>query len=216
MHIIQKKYVREPIDSWSVFWNIKYKGRTALVNDSYEVMSVGLKYLGYPLNPANSKDLEESFRRLKELKPLLQEEGFMSYTKIIAQLKNEELWIAQCYNGDVVLINEENDSIKFVMPKEGSSFWTDNIAVPVGAKHRLLAEKFINFMLRPEIGARQTNYSYYASCNKRAWKFVNREILKNPYVYMDEKEVSKLELFKLLNSEVHKKFNECWAELVSD
>lgn len=210
------KYVKEPLDSWGVFWDTKYKGRMALVNDSYEVMSVGLKRSGHPLNPANPEDLEESFRILKELKPLLREEGFMSYTNIAAGLKNEELWIAQCYNGDAVLINEENNSIKFVIPNEGTSFWIDNIAIPVGAKHRLLAEKFINFMLRPEIGARQTNYSYYASCNKRAWKFVNREILKNPYVYIDEKLVGKLELYRLLNSDVHKKLNECWAGLVSD
>ncbi len=172
------KYVREPVESWSVFWNTNYKGRTALVNDSYEVMSVGLKRLGYPLNPANPGCLEKSFRILKELKPLLREEGFLSYMNIVEKLKNEELWIAQCYNGDVMLINEVNKSIKFVIPKEGSSFWTDNIAIPAGAKKRLLAEKFINFMLRPEIGARQTNYSYYASCNKRAWKFINREIFK--------------------------------------
>lgn len=210
------KYVKEPITSWGIFWDTTYKGRTALVNDSYEVMSVGLKYLGYSLNPDNPKDLEKSFRVLHELKPLLQGEGFLSYAEIVEKLKNEELWITQCYNGDVALIHEENNNIKFVIPDEGTSFWIDNVAVPTGAKHKHLAEKFINFMLRPEVGARQTMYSYYASCNKRAWRFIDRKILNNLYVYIDKKKIRKLELYRLLNFEIHKKLNEYWAELASD
>ena len=127
------KYVKESVDSWDIFWKTKYKGKTALLNNSYDVMTVGQKRLGYSLNPANPTDIIESLKVLKALKPLLQEEGFMPYSKITERLKSEELWIAQCYNGDAALVNEENDAIKFVVPKEGTGFWMDNIAVPVGA-----------------------------------------------------------------------------------
>ena len=59
-----------------------------------------------------------------------------------------------------------------------------------------------------------TNYCYYASCNKKAGLFVKKEILRNPYVYIDKKEIDRLELYEILNPDVQKKFNECWAELV--
>ena len=208
------KCVKESVDSWDIFRRTKYKDKMALLNNSYDVMSVGQKRLGYSLNPANPADIIESLKVLKALKPLLQEEGFMPYSKIMERLKTEELWIAQCYNGDAALVNEENDAIKFVIPKEGTGFWTDNIAVPVGVKQKQLAENFINFMLRPEISARHTNYCYYASCNKKAGLFVKKEILRNPYVYIDKKEIDRLELYEILNPDVQKKFNECWAELV--
>ena len=208
------KYVKESVDSWNIFWKTKYKDKMALLNNSYDVMTVGQKRLGYSLNPANPADIIETLKVLKALKPLLQEEGFMPYSKIMERLKTEELWIAQCYNGDAALVNEENDAIKFVIPKEGTGFWTDNIAVPVGVKQKQLAENFINFMLRPEISARHTNYCYYASCNKKAGLFVKKEILRNPYVYIDKKEIDRLELYEILNPDVQKKFNECWAELV--
>ena len=209
-----KKYVKESVDSWDIFWKTKYKDKMALLNNSYDVMTVGQKRLGYSLNPANPTDIIESLKVLKVLNPLLQEEGFMPYSKIMGRLISEELWIAQCYNGDAALVNEENDAIKFVVPKEGTGFWMDNMAVPVGAKHKQLAENFINFMLRPEISARHTNFCYFANCNKKAGLFVKKEILSNSYIYINKKEIDKLEMYEILNPEVQKKFNECWAELL--
>ena len=208
------KYVKESVDSWNIFWKTKYKDKMALLNNSYDVMTVGQKRLGYSLNPANPADIIETLKVLKALKPLLQEEGFMPYSKIMERLKTEELWIAQCYNGDAALVNEENDAIKFVVPKEGTGFWMDNIAVPVGAKHKQLAENFINFMLRPEISARHTNFCYFANCNKKAGLYVKKEILNNPFIYLSKKEIERMELYEILNPDVQRKFNECWAELV--
>lgn len=210
------KYVKDPVDSWGIFWDKRYRDRMALSNNMYDVMTVGLKRLGYSLKPTNPKDADESLKILKALKPLLLKEGFISYNKIDEGLISEVLWIAQCYNGDAAFVNERNNAIKFILPKEGTGFWTDNIAVTIGAKHKRLAEKFINFMLRPEISGKHTNYSYYANCNKKARVFVNKELLKNPYIYINEKTIDTLEVYEILNSNVQKKFNECWAELASD
>jgi spermidine/putrescine transport system substrate-binding protein len=158
--------------------------------------------------------LDEALKILKELKPLLHDKYFMAYNKVKEKLKSEELWIAQCYNGDAAFLVKENSNINFVIPKEGTSFWIDTVAIPIGAKNKRLAEEFINFMLRPEIGAKQTNYSYYAGCNKKAWAFVDKQLLRNPYIYIDRKEINRLELYEILNPEIQRKFNECWAELV--
>lgn len=208
------KYVKESVDSWGVFWSTKYKGRMALVNDSYEVMSVGQKRLNYPLNPTDLRELDEALKILKELKPLLHGEGFLPYDRIKEWLLNESLWIAQCYNGDAALINEENNNIKFVIPKEGTAYWLDNIAIPVGAKNKQMAEKFINFMLRPDIGARQANYSYYASCNKKTRRLVKKELLNNPYIYMRKNTLNKLETYGDVSSEIRNRYNKCWNELL--
>ena len=210
------KYVNYGVDSWGVFWDTKYKGRMALVNNGYEVMLVGQKFLGYPLNPTNPKAMDAAFEVLKELKPLLQEEGFMSYDKIREKLLSEELWLAECYNADSAFVNERNNAVKFVIPKEGTGYWVETIAVPAGAKNKRLSEEFINFILRPENSARHTNYSHYANCNKKAWTFVNKELLRNPYVYIDRLTMDKLEVFEILNPDVQKKYNECWASLLSN
>lgn len=208
------KYVKEPVDSWRIFWDTKYSGRMALVNNGNEVMSIGQKLLGYPLNPTNPAVMDKALELLKEIKPLLQGERFMAYNKIRERLFSEELWIAQCYNADAAIANKENSAVKFVLPREGTGYWVEGMAVPLGAKNKSLAEAFINFMLRPEISARHTNYSHYANCNNRAWAFVDKKILKNPYIYM--KITGKFEVYEILKPDVQKTFNRCWAELVLD
>lgn len=209
------KYVKEAVDSWCIFWEKRYAGKMALLNNSYDVMTIGQKRLAESLNPINPEVIERAFRLLKESKPLLQEEGFLSYTKIMERMKNETLWIAQCYNGDAALIKEENPAVKFIIPKEGSGLWMDNIAIPAGAKNKRLAEKFINFMLRPEISAGHTNFCYYANCNKKAGVFVNKEVLNNKDIHINKRELERLELYEILSPNVQNKFNECWAELVA-
>lgn len=208
------KYIKEPVDSWRIFWDTRYRGRMALLSNYNEVMSIGQKLLGYPLNPTDPKDWDEALKLLREIKPLLQDEKFMAYNKIKERLISEELWVAQCYNADAAIANEENPNVKFVLPKEGTCYWIEGIAVPIGAKNKPLAEAFINFMLRPEISARHTNYSHYANCNNKAWVFVDKNILRNPYIYM--KIVGQFEVFEIRGPDVQKSFNKCWEILNSD
>ncbi len=208
------KYVKGHVNSWHIFWDTKYKGRMALVNNGNEVMSIGQKLLGYPLNPNMPDVMDKALKLLGEIKPLLQDEGFMAYNKIRERLISEELWIAQCYNADAAIANEENHNVKFVLPKEGTGYWVEGMAVPAGAKNKPLAEAFIDFMLRPQISARHTNYSHYANCNSKAWAFVDKKILRNPYIYM--KVTGKFEVYELLKPDVQIAFNKCWAELIPD
>ena len=105
------KFVKCNVDSWSIFLDAQYKGRMAMVSNGNEVMSVGQKLLGYPLNPTNPKDMDEALKLLKKVKPLLQNEGFMSYDKIRKNLLSEELWLAQCYNADAAFVNRENNAV---------------------------------------------------------------------------------------------------------
>lgn len=207
------KYVKEPVDSWRIFWDTRYRGRMALVNNYNEVMSIGQKLLGFPLNPTDPKVMDKALELLEEIKPLLQGEGFLPYNEIRKRLISEELWIAQCYNADTAIAHEENNAVKFVLPKEGTGYWVEGMAVPIGANNKPLAESFINFMLRPEVSARHTNYSHYANCNNKSWIFVDKNILRNPYIYM---KVSKFEVFEVCNPDVQQKFNECWSKLISD
>jgi spermidine/putrescine transport system substrate-binding protein len=72
----------------------------------------------------------------------------------------------------------QNPEIAFVIPPEGTLMFVDNWAIPKGARHKDLAEDFINFVLRPEISARIVNYVRYASVNEAAKSLIKPEIVQ--------------------------------------
>jgi putrescine transport system substrate-binding protein len=73
-----------------------------------------------------------------------------------------------------------------VIPREGALMWFDSFAIPADAKNVAEAHEFINYMMRPEVAAANTNFVSYASGNLAARKLVDRAILENPGVYPDE------------------------------
>ena len=71
----------------------------------------------------------------------------------------------------------------YVIPEEGATLWTDNMAIPSGAEHPCTAHAFINFLLDAERGAQLTNWNYYASPNEASAEFILPEVLEDPTIY---------------------------------
>ena len=120
------KYTEEPVDSWSIFWNPKYKGKMSMLINQYDVITVGLKSLGYSLSTVNPAELEEAGKKLKEQRPLLR--GYEDLTTGGRSLDSEELWVVQRYSS--AALEAKNENIKYVIPKEGAYLWMDNFCIP--------------------------------------------------------------------------------------
>lgn len=76
--------------------------------------------------------------------------------------------------------------VGYMLPKEGSEIWVDSFAIPRGAPHREEAHELVNFLLRPDIAARLTNWSQAANAVPASTPMVKREIVSNPGVYPPE------------------------------
>ncbi len=96
------------------------------------------------------------------------------------------------YSGDMIQARKraeeaKNDvEIQYIIPREGALMWFDSMAIPADARNVAEAHEFINYMMRPQVAAANTNFVAYASGNLAARKLVNRDILENPGVYPDE------------------------------
>lgn len=77
----------------------------------------------------------------------------------------------------------DDASLRYVIPREGSQIWVDNLCIPAKAPHRDLAEKFVNFVLEPQVGARLSNFLQFATPNAAARAFIKPADLKNPAIY---------------------------------
>jgi spermidine/putrescine transport system substrate-binding protein len=118
--------------------------------------------------------------------------------------------MAQVYNGDALRAQEEDDTLQFILPREGFEVWTDLMAVPAQAPNPEGAQAFIDYMLRPEVSARVATFNRYATPNKAARAFLPPEDLANPALYPPADLLKKAEYLKDLGPN-NRLYDEAWT-----
>lgn len=213
---VNRTFIKDEIDSWSILWNPKYKGKMCMLNNPEEAIGAALKYLGYSLNTNDPSELESARKKLLEQSPLVT--GYLDPITIRDRLISNELWAAQIYSGEGMFAVDRNESLEYVIPKEGASIWVDCIAISRDAKHKYTAEVFINHILDPKVSAKIANYLWYANCNKAARPYTEKKILNSPSLYPSDETLKKCEFFQPTGTAGEEKrsrqiFNKIWSEL---
>jgi spermidine/putrescine transport system substrate-binding protein len=193
------------INSWSDLWDPRLKNEILLVDGAREVMGMGLNSLGYSLNDLNHDHLNEAKKRLDTLMPnvkaIVGDESRML-------LENEEASIGLVWSGVASEIMAENEDLEFVVPKEGSNLWFDNMVIPKTAKNVEAAHQFINFMLDAEVAAQNTEYVSYATPNKEALNYLPKEIVNDERFYPAPELTERLEVYENLGKKNLAYYNE--------
>ncbi len=209
-------YVRKPKDkpleeSWGLIFDpAKQIGPYLLMDTSRDLIGAALKYKGFSLNSTDKTQLKAARELLLETKKrsLGFEAGVGAKNKVLAKTAAA----AVVYNGDAVRGMKEDPETVYFVPKEGSVIWVDNLAVLAKAPHRDMAEKFINYLLEPEVGAKLAAFSQYASPNQAAKALISQEDLKNPAIYPPEEIMPKLQYIEDVGSK-SRLFDEIWAQI---
>ncbi|MDY0051554.1 MAG: spermidine/putrescine ABC transporter substrate-binding protein [Aliarcobacter sp.] len=182
--------VKEPIDSWKNLWNPEYKNNVLLNDDMREVFGMALKILGYSSNSTNPKEIEEAYKKLRELLPNVK----MFYSESQKQVYlNEEVKIGMNFNGEGFMANEENEAIKYIYPKEGALLWIDSLVIPKGANNIDNAHVFINYLLKAEVSQVISEEIGYPSPNAKTLELLDEKTRNNRMIYPNKQD--------LLNSE---------------
>lgn len=209
--VIDTKYIPEDTDSWGVLWDIRNKGKIAILNDKDLVLGLASMYVGNPIYPQTVSHFNQARDFILLQKPLLT--GYKSSVSIKKALISEELWAAQAYGGDAFIAAKENPSIKYIIPKEGAQKWVDNLIIPKGSRNKYTAEVFINYIMDAKVNAEISNEIHYLTTNKAARKFLDEKL---NLLYPSQEEDLRLEYFSDYNkSEEIKALNDdLWEELI--
>lgn len=212
--LYNKTMVDEPIDSWSVLWDEKYKDNILMQDSVRDAFGVTLKYLGYSLNSTDLDELTEARDLLIKQKPLVQ-------AYVVDQVRDKmignEAAIGVIYSGEAIYTQLENPDLEYVIPKEGSNIWIDSWVIPKNAKHKENAEAFIDFVCRPEIAKMNFDYITYSIPNEPGRQLIEDEKLRNsPIAFPDPEELENCETFKFLGDENDAVYNELWREVKSE
>ena len=186
-------------------------GRVSMLDDAREAFAAALLYLGYDINATDEAQLQQAKDVLIRAKAGLS--GYDSDTFENQIVAGENL-MAQAWNGDMEMVKAEKDSIDFTIPQEGGVIWTDNICIPASAtpSQKLAAEMFIDFFLRPEIGAKVVEWTHYAGGNEAAEAFIDPDILSNPSIYLPDDVMSRLHFIEPVG-EAESLYQRLWDEV---
>lgn len=210
--LYNKTMVDDPVDSWGILWNEKYKDSILMQDSVRDAFGITLKYLGYSLNSTDLDELTEAKNKLIEQKPLVQ-------AYVVDQARDKmignEAALAVIYSGEAITCQLENPDLEYVIPKEGSNMWIDSWVIPKNAKNKENAEAFINFMCRPDIAKMNFDYITYSIPNEEGRKLLDPEYRNNPIVFPDDKALENCETFKFLGDENDAIYNELWRQVKS-
>lgn len=203
----------QEINSWSDFFDPAFAGRVAMLDDDRTTMGIILILLGYSPNSTNPSEIREATEFLK---------GQRMQGLALTGDDSQDLLVDDTYDmvlewsGDIFQVMEENPNIRYAIPTEGSVIWVDNMCIPVDAPNKALAEKFINYILDPEVGAVLSNFVQYGTPNKASIPFINEEDLNNPAIYPPASVRDRLFFLVDVNLAAAELYDQAWEEIMTE
>ncbi|MBC1459282.1 ABC transporter substrate-binding protein [Listeria newyorkensis] len=208
--IYNKKMIQDiPFTSWNDLWRPELKNQILLIDGAREVMGLGLNSLGFSLNSTDEAQLQEALMKLKEMTPNVKA---IVGDEIKILMAGNEAGVAVTFSGEAAEMLDQNEDLEYVIPKEGSNLWFDNMVIPKTAKNVDGAHKFINFMLKPENAAQNAEYVGYATPNEAAVKLLPKEISGDERFYPDLDQLKNLEVYDNLGKKMLAHYNELFLE----
>jgi spermidine/putrescine transport system substrate-binding protein len=201
----------EPTD-WSYLWEHKDKLRITLVNDPREVMGMALHLLGSSYNTKETAKIELAFQKLRELMPAIANFTTDAWRDPLA---SGDLMMCMAFSGDGISLARQNPNIKYVLPNNGTSIWTDTMAIPRGAANIEGAHAWINYVMRPEVAAKISDANSFGTTNKLAKSMLPDDLKAIKALEPSEAIIAKSDRIAKLDAEVLQIYEGFWTRLTT-
>ena len=201
---------------WADLWDERLSGEILMQDSVRDAFMVALKKDGYSMNSESKDELEQAKQELIDQKPLVQ-------AYVIDQVRDKmiggEAAVGVIYSGEMLYIQDEvanlglDYDLEYVIPEEGTNLWLDSWVIPKNAKNKENAEKWIDFMCRPEIAKANFEYITYPTPNKGAFELLDEDMQNNKAVFPDIDSLKDSEVYQYLGDDTDAIYNELWKEV---
>ena len=203
--------------SWDILWDALYSGEILMFSNSRDAFGLTLMRLGYDINSQEKLELDHAAAELKAQKPFVQ-----AYVmdQIFDKMQGNEAALAPYYAGDAVNMMAENESLRFVIPEEGSNWFADAACIPAPSdsfdeERYLAAHMYINFLNEPNVAAENIEYIQYSTPNTAALALLDEETQNNPIIYPDDELLDSCQAYVNLSTETNMYMDTLWTDLMS-
>jgi putrescine transport system substrate-binding protein len=209
------------IDSWDVVFKpeslAKFKDcGVHMLDSSDDILPAALSYLGLDPNTTNEADLQKAADLMIAIRPSVRKFHSSEYINALA---TGEICFVVGFSGDIKQAQKRAAEAKngvdigYVIPKEGAQLWFDNLAIPRDAPNPDEAHAFIDFLQKPEVAAKNSDFISYANGNLASQPFVDKTILDDNTVYPDAAMMNHLYTIKAHDPKTERLMNRLWTRI---
>ncbi|WP_410175587.1 polyamine ABC transporter substrate-binding protein [Limnoraphis robusta] len=212
--IYNSRKLKQPPEDWDYLWQNQRQisKQFTLLNDVREVFGATLRTLGYSYNSTDPQQISQAYEKLIKLQPAI-----ASFTTDAwrPQIIVGDLLIAMCYSADAAEVMPENEDLRYITPRSGSSLWIDTLVIPKSAPNPDGAYQWMNFMLQPEIAAQVVERLSFATPSEVAFRKLPKTLRDDPTLFPPESVIERSESLAPLSAEANEIFDRYWTRLTS-
>lgn len=205
-----KSKVAKAPTSWYDLWDERYRGKISMLDNARDCISTGLLMKGYPEKTTDKKAFEDVKQLFLKQRPLVKQYASATY---VDSLISGEVHLAMAWSGDVLQAWRENPQLEYIIPKEGSYMWVDNLCLVKGAPHPEDALTLMDYLIEGETAAEVANFVRYASPNAAAKPHLDKALLSDTRVFPLPAVAARLRFHDLLGAETSGLWNETWSDV---
>jgi putrescine transport system substrate-binding protein len=209
------------LDSWDIVFRPENLSKfracgVHMLDSADDILPAALKYLGLDPNSSKQEDLEKAAALVAKVRPNVRKFHSSEYLNALA---SGEICLVVGFSGDIKQAQsraaeaKKGVEIGYSIPKEGAQLWFDNLAIPKDARHVAEAHAFINYMLKPDVAAQNSNFISYANGNLESQKSIDKAILDDPGVYPPPEVMGKLYTNLAHDAKTKRLMNRLWTKV---
>jgi putrescine transport system substrate-binding protein len=209
------------IDSWDIVFRPDSLARfkqcgVHMLDSSDDVLPAVLLHLGLDPNSIKEADLQKAADLMSALRPSVRKFHSSEYINALA---SGEICLVLGFSGDIKqaqkrAVEARNGvDIGYAIPKEGAQLWFDNLAVPRDARNIAEAHALIDYLQKPEVAARNSNFISYANGNLASRQFIDRKIVEDKTIYPDAETMARLYTYQSHDAKTVRFMNRLWTRI---
>jgi putrescine transport system substrate-binding protein len=204
-----------PDNVWELLFKPEYVSKlkscgVSVLDSASEVVPAALHYLGKPAYSRNAGDYAQAAKALKAIRPHV---TLFSSSGYINDMANGSICLALGWSGDINIARQRaidsktGQNIEALIPRNGGVLFFDTMVIPADAEHPGNAHKFIDFMLRPEIAALNTNKVFYPNPVPESRKHIRPEVANNATVFLSADDMGRMVAPDALSNDLRRLMN---------
>src|SRR5258707_5258128 len=209
------------IDNWDIIFKpenlAKFKDcGVYMLDSSDDILSAALHYLGLDPNSTKEAELQKAADLVTKIRPSVRKFHSSEYVNLLA---SRAICLVVGFSGDIKQAQKRAAEAKngvdiaYAIPKEGAQLWFDNLAIPRDARNVAEAYVFINYLQKPEVAAKNSDYIAYANGNLASQPLIDKSILDDTTIYPDEAVMSRLYTIKAHDPKTERLMNRMWTRI---